>query len=56
MYALSFLPDPEEIIPYTESGPFFPVVGTLNTSTTTTSTKLDLVPGLICLEIEVGKH
>ena len=54
MYALlSFLPDPEEIIPYTESGPFFPS-STLNTSTT--STKLDLVPGLICLEIEVGKH
>ena len=55
MYALSFLPDPEEIIPYTESGPFFPS-STLNTSTT--STNLDLVPGLIpvCLEIEVGKH
>ena len=35
---------------------FFLLVGTLNTSTTTTSTKLDLVPGLICLEIEVGKH
>ena len=56
MYALlSFLPDPEEIIPYTESGPFFPS-STLNTSTTSTGTKLDLVPGLICLEIEVGKH